>query len=53
MFIKNKSSIFYGAKKNMLVSLLLDCHEILYKIGIVEYHRVKFVTFLFQKDAKK
>ena len=48
MFLKFKPPVFKSAESEHAYDFLVDCHELLYKMGIVEQFGVEFVTYQFQ-----
>ena len=52
IFLKCKPPVFKGAKSKDAYDFLVDCHELLHKMDIVEQFGVEFVTYQFQGNAK-
>ena len=51
-FWKSKTPVFKGAESEDTYDFLVDCHELLHKMVIVERFGVEFVTYQFQGNAK-
>ncbi|KAK4729717.1 hypothetical protein R3W88_022705 [Solanum pinnatisectum] len=55
LFIKSlklKPPVFKGTESENAYDFLVDCHELLQKMDIVERFSVEFVTYQFQGNAK-
>ena len=51
-FLKLKPPVFKGAESEDAYDFLVDCHELLHRMDIVERFGVEFLTYQFQGNAK-
>lgn len=51
-FIKMNPSILYVIESEDAYEYIINCHERLYRMGVVEWYGVELITFQFQGDSK-